>query len=632
MFSKKLALLLVVAVVMGLIAACGGAAPQPETITVVETVEVIQTVEVEKIVEGETVTVVETVEVIKEVEKEVVVEKEVMVNPEDPDAGRVRLDSVIGTEPPTIDPALGTDTTSIFFIRQLFMGLASFDDQANVVPALATDWETSEDGLVWTFNMRDDVNWVHRDPNTGEFEALGPVTANDVVYGVQRTLDPNTASDYAYVLYVIDGAEAFNTADPNAEDFEEIKAGLGVRAVDDYTVEFTLGIPAAYFPSIAALWVTYPQPQEAIEQWGDNWTEAGLIVTSGPYTLREWNHGSDILIEKNPLWVDADSVQIELFGGPIIQEASTAQALYENNEIDMMADPGWGPPLPDMDRIRADAQLSEELFIAPRTCTYYYGFVTSKPPFDDPQVRKAFAMAMDRQSLIDNVVKGGQIPAHSFAPPGIFGNVAADMEVGDFLVQADFGDQVAEAQQILADAGYPDGEGLDVLLMHNTSEAHAQIAQAVQAMWQEAFPQANINIENQEWAVYLKTLLPESPVEEKPNVYRLGWCADYPDSNNWLNEVFNSKSGQNYATYNNPEYDALVEEAAIEPDPEKRLELYKQAEDIFINQDTAIAPIYYYTYVRLYKPWVTPVISPVSGDPIAEWTIDWEAKQAARGE
>ena len=185
-------------------------------------------------------------------------------------------------------------------------------------------------------------------------------------------------------------------------------------------------------------------------------------------------------------------VQIELFGGPIIQEASTAQALYENNEIDMMADPGWGPPLPDMDRIRADAQMSEELFIAPRTCTYYYGFVNSKPPFDDPQVRKAFAMAMDRQSLIDNVVKGGQIPAHSFAPPGIFGNVADDMEVGDFLVQADFGDQVAEAQQILADAGYPDGEGLDVLLMHNTSEAHAQIAQAVQAMWQEAFPQANI--------------------------------------------------------------------------------------------------------------------------------------------
>ncbi|RMF00410.1 MAG: peptide ABC transporter substrate-binding protein [Chloroflexi bacterium] len=619
MFSKKIALLLVVAVVMGLIAACGGAAPQPETVTVVETVVV------EKVVEGETKTVVETVEVVKEVEK--VVE----VAPEDPDANRVRLDAVIGTEPPSLDPALGTDTTSIFFIRQMFMGLAGFDQDANVVPELATDWDVSDDGLVWTFHMRDDVQWVHRDPNTGEYEAIRPVTAQDVEYGVKRTLNPNTASDYAYVLYVIDGAEAFNTADPNAEDFADIESAVGVKALDDTTVQFTLGVPAAYFPSIAAMWVTYPQPQEAIDQWGDNWTEAGLIVTNGPYTLREWNHGSDITIEKNPLWVNADDVQIELFGGPIIQEASTAMALYENNEIDMMADPGWGPPLPDMDRINADPQLSQELFIAPRTCTYYYGFVNSKPPFDDPLVRKAFAAAIDRQSLIDNVVKGGQIPAHSFAPPGIFGNVADDMGIGGFLVESSYADQVKQAQEWLAEAGYPDGEGLDVLLMHNTSEAHAQIAQAVQAMWQEAFPKANITIENQEWAVYLKTLLPDSPVEEKPNVYRLGWCADYPDENNWVNEVFNSKSGQNYATYNNPEFDKLVEEAAIEPDPAKRKELYKQAEDIFIDQDTAIAPIYYYTYVRMYKPWVTPVIRPVSGDPIAQWKIDWDAKMAARG-
>jgi oligopeptide transport system substrate-binding protein len=304
--------------------------------------------------------------------------------------------------------------------------------------------------------------------------------------------------------------------------------------------------------------------------------------------------------------------------------------MYENNDIDMVADPGWPPPLPDMDRIKAE--MGEELLIAPRLCTYYYGFVNSKPPFDDVNVRKAFAMAMDRQSLIDNVTKGDQVPAHSFAPPGIFGNVADDMSVGDFLIQANYADQVTEAQELLAEAGYPEGEGLDVLMMHNTSEAHAQIAQAVQAMWQEAFPKANVTIENQEWAVYLKTLLPESPDEEKPHIYRLGWCADYPDSNNWLNEVFNSKSGQNYGKFFNEEFDALVEEAAFESDPAKRQELYKQAEDIFITQEVGIAPIYYYTYVRLYKPWLTPVISPVTGDPVAEWKIDWAAKKAARGE
>lgn len=620
MFSKKVVLLVLAMLVMGLVAACGAA--QPETVTVVETVVV------EKEVQGETVTVVETVEVVKEVEK--VVE----VAAPDADADRVRLDMVVGTEPPSLDPALATDSSSIFFIRQMFVGLTAFDQEANVVPALATDWSVSDDGLEWTFNLRDDIHWVHRDPNTGEFSDLGAVTAQDVVYGITRTLDPNTASDYAYVLYPIEGAEALNTADPAAEDFAEIAAGLGVSAPDETTVVIRLTAPAAYFPSIAGMWVTFPQPQAAIEQWGSNWTEAGLIVTNGPYTLREWTHGASIELEKSPLWVNADDVQIELFGGPIIQEASTAMALYENNEIDMMSDPpGWGPPLPDMDRIRADTQLSEDLLIAPQLCTYYYGFVNSKPPFDDVNVRKAFAAAIDRQSLIDNVVKGGQLPAHSFAPPGIFGNVAADTSIGDFMIQSSYGDQVAEAQALLAEAGYPEGEGLDIVLAHNTSESHAQIAQAVQAMWQEAFPQANINIENQEWAVYLKTLLPEAPDAEKPNIYRLGWCADYPDSNNWLNEVFNSKSGQNYAKFNNPEFDALVEEAAFEADPAKREELYRQAEEIFINENVAIAPIYYYTYNRLYKPWLTNVeISPVTGDPIANWRIDWEAKKEARGE
>lgn len=620
MISKKILLLLSVSLLMGLVAACGASAPEPETITVVETVVV------EKEVQGETVTVVETVEVVKEVVKEVA--------PSDPDADRIRLDLAVGSEPPSLDPALATDSTSIFFIRQMFVGLTAFDERANVVPALATDWEVSDDGLEWTFNLRDDINWVHRDPNTGEFEVVGPVTAQDVVYGVRRTLDPNTASSYSYVLYPIAGAEELNTADPTAENFQELLDGLGVSAPDETTVVFTLREPAAYFPSIAGMWVTFPQPQATIEQWGENWTEAGLIVTNGPYSLRQWSHGAEIWVEKNPLWVNADDVQIELVGGPIINEESTHMALYENNEIDaMISPPGWGPPLPDMDRIKADAELGQELLIAPQLCTYYYGFLNTRPPFDDPMVRKAFAAAIDRQSLIDNVLKGEQRPAHSWSPPGVFGNVADNMEVGSFMIEANYADQVAQAQEWLGEAGYPEGEGLEVTLAHNTSEAHAQIAQAIQAMWQEAFPKATINIENQEWAVYLDTLKPDSPDEEKPDIFRMGWCADYPDANNWLNDVFNSKSGSNYARFSNPEFDALVEQAAFEPDPDKRAELYLQAENIFIGEDTGIIPIYYYTYVRLYKPWVTEhPISPVSGDPIAQWRIDWEAKKAARGE
>lgn len=543
----------------------------------------------------------------------------------------VVLDTIISTEPPSLDPALGTDTTSIFFMRQMFHGLTGFDENANVVPDLATDWSVSEDGLTWTFNMRDDVNWVRRNAD-GEFEELAAVNAHDVVYGITRTLDPNTASDYAYVLYIIDGAEALNTADPEAADFEEIKAALGVKAVDDTTVEITLKSPAAYFPSIVGMWVTFPQPQAVIEEHGDQWTEPGNIVTNGPYTLKEWQHQASLYITKNPLWRDADTVQVDEFGGPIITEASTAMAMYENNEIDYMADPGVGVPLPDLDRVKADPEMSEELFIAPRLCTYYYGFMNTKPPFDNDQVRKAFAMTIDRQSLIDNVLKGEQIPAHSFAPPGVFANFADDMSIGGFLVQDDFAAQVAEAQEILADAGYPEGEGLDITLMHNVSEAHGQIAEVVSNMWKRSFPKMEMTVETQEWAVYLKTLQPDSPDDAKPDVYRMGWCADYPDSNNWLNDVFNSASSSNYAKFNNAEFDALVEEAAFEADPDTRVELYHQAEDIFTNQVTPIAPIYYYTYVRMYKPWVEYVISPVTGDPISQFKIDMAAKKAARGE
>jgi oligopeptide transport system substrate-binding protein len=614
MFSKKTVWMLLPAMIILLVVAaqCGApAAPQ----TVVETVVVTKEVAGETVVE--TVVVEKTVEV------------EVTPTPA-PGEEKVTLDITVGTEPPTMDPSLSTDTTSVWSVRQMFLGLAAFDEKAQVIPSLATDWSVSDDGLTWTYNMRDDVHWVHRDPTTGEFEDLGPVTAKDVEYGVKRTLDPNTASDYAYVLYIISGAEEFNTADPAADNIGELKDAVGVKAVDDTTVQFTLKQPAGYFPSITAMWVAFPLHQDTIDTYGDNWTEAGLIVTNGPYTLEEWSHGAYVKFVKNPLFPGAQDVQIDVIQGPIINEASTTMAMYEANEIDMVADPGSPPPLPDMDRIKADPQLSQELLIAPRLCTYYYGFVTTKPPFDDVTVRKAFAAAIDRQSLIDNVLKGEQKPAHSFAPPGIFGNVADDMSIGSWMVMDSYADQVAQAQQWLADAGYPNGAGIEATLMYNTSEAHAQIAQAVQAMWAEAFPEAIINVENQEWSVYLKTLLPDSPDEEKPNIYRLGWCADYPDENNWVNEVFNSKSDQNYAKFFNADFDSLVEQAALESDPAKRQDLYKQAETTLID-DQAIAPIYYYTYVRLYKPWVSYVISPVTGDPIYQWKIDVAAKKAATG-
>ncbi len=588
----------------------------------------------------------EVVEVTKIVEVTKVVEKpvEVVITPTPTPAPEmpVTLDFIFGTEPPTADPALATDTTSVFLCEQLFLGLTDFDDETSeVVPELATSWEVSEDGLTYTFHMRDDAVWVRYHPGTGEVEEIRPVTAYDVEYGVKRTVDPATASDYAYVLYIIKNAEAINTGEE--PDIDK----LGVKALDDYTVQFTLEHPAGYFPAIAGMWVARPMPKEAIEEYGERWIEPGLIMTNGPYCLKEWVHGDHLILVKNPKWYDADKVQIEVLNGPIVTEASTAMAMYEAGEIDYLGDPGWGVPLDDIDRVKADPELSKQLLIAPRLCTYYYGFTNNKPPFDNPLVRRAFSAAIDRKTLVETVTRGGQIPANTFAPPGIFGNAAGDPDIAPWALPKEMGgtgyeEAVKLAKKWIAEAGYPDGEGLgEIILMHNVSEGHRKIAEAIVSMWKEVFPKADIRIETQEWKVYLKTLKKETPLEEMPHIWRLGWCADYPDQNNWVHEVFNCEAGANRLRRNclDPtctevkpsEFDELTRKAGIEQDPEKRKEMYKRAEKILVEEEAAMAPIYYYTMVTLTKPYLTRVINPLGLDHIYKWKLDWEAKKAAKG-
>jgi oligopeptide transport system substrate-binding protein len=238
------------------------------------------------------------------------------------------------------------------------------------------------------------------------------VNAYDVEYGVKRTINPDTASDYSYVLYVIKNAMEVNSAEEGLTLDD-----VGVVALDEWTIEFTLLYPAGYFPAIAGMWVAMPQPEWLIEgEFGDRWTEAGMINTNGPYVMESWIHGAELNLVKNPLWINADDVQIVRVEGVMIVEASTSFALYENHDLDTT-----GVPLPEMDRVKADPVLSQDFHTALDSCTYYFGYTNNKPPFDDVRVRTAFTQAIDRQSLIDNVLKGGQLPATSFAPPGIFG-------------------------------------------------------------------------------------------------------------------------------------------------------------------------------------------------------------------
>jgi oligopeptide transport system substrate-binding protein len=351
--------------------------------------------------------------------------------------------------------------------------------------------------------------------------------------------------------------------------------------------------------------------------------------------LESWEHEASMVMVKNPKYYDADNVQIERIEGAMVQEVSTQMAMYENNELDVTGGTGDGLPLEDMDRVKADPELSKELKIVPRLCTYFYGFVNTKPPMDNHLVRKAFSAAIDRQSIVDNILKGGQIPAKHFACPGIFGAPPPD-EVG-------IGYDPEQAKAWLAEAGYPDGEGLgEIILMHNVSEAHAKIAQAVAAMWKETLG-VDVRIETQEWKVYLQTLKKTTPVEDVPHVYRLGWCADYPDENNWVHEVFNTEVGANRARrgcvdsncseVQPTKFDELTMQAAQESDPEKRKELYREAERILSEEEAAVAFIYHYTRITMTKPWVTVRYEPpLGGAPIKDWRIDVEAKAAATGQ
>jgi oligopeptide transport system substrate-binding protein len=453
------------------------------------------------------------------------------------------------------------------------------------------------------------------------------VNAYDIEYGAKRTIDPVTASNYAYVLYVIENAQAVNSAEEGVTLDD-----VGVKALDDWTVEFTLESPAGYFPAIAGMWVSRPMPQWVIEAAGDKWTEPGTIVTNGPYVMSEWVHGSSLTLKKNPLHPDADSVQIdEIFGVMIVNE-SIEFAMYEANELDTA-----GVPLPEMDRVKVDPILSKEYVNAPSICTYYYGFTNNKAPFDDVRVRKAFSMSVDKQSLVDNVTKGGQIPAGHFAVPGV---IFGAPEVGSVGLPYDPIAAKALLQEYLDEKGLA-AENLKIEFLFNTGEGHANIAASLQQMWKDNLG-IEVKLSNMEWRVLLNHVQNSTPLAEMPHIFRQGWCADYPDENNWVYEVMHATASANELRrgclddvceeVELQEFDLIIEQAKVESDPEVRVELYFQAEKILSEVEVAYLPLYFYTVNAVDKPYLTRYHDRLSGNNFWTWTLDWEAKKAALGQ
>lgn len=489
----------------------------------------------------------------------------------------------LGTEPPTIDPSKASDTASVTVIEQLFIGLFDIDDNTgDVKPELATSWITSSDGTIYTFTLRSDIIWS--DGN--------PVTAQDVRYGILRTLDPATAANYGYILYIIKNGGPYHwgdVTDPN---------DVGVTAVNSTTLQITTEQPAAYIPSILSMWVARPLPQWAIDTWGDNWTEPAHIVTNGAYKLAEWVHDDHIRLEKNPDYYDAANVQINRVTMWMTDTESAGQ-MYMDGRLDTTA--LWSS-------VPADIMASDAVKSYPIPCTYYYGFNVTKPPFDNVKVRQAFSAAIDRQGLINSQgVNSSNFPAVTFTPPGLFGHV--DGYTADIGLPYD----TAQARQLLADAGYPNGQGLPpVTLWYNTNSVHEATAKYVQQSWYSTLG-ISTTLHSTDWQDYLNRLR-----NGEFQIWRLGWCMDYPDAYNFLYEAIDSN--RTSSNWTNSTYEGLLDQATQTQDTDARKALYKQAEEILVETDAVMIPLYYYAGKLITKPYLDRTY-PVGAYDISEWRI-----------
>lgn len=474
------------------------------------------------------------------------------------------LNLAIGSEPPTIDPALATDSTSGAIIKNVFEGLTAMNNEGEVLPAAAESWEVSEDGLTYTFTLRDGNVWSNGDP----------VTASDFEFAWKRVLNPETASQYASILYVLEGAEAYNSGEGEAD-------AVGVTAVDEKTLEVKLANPTSFFLELTAFYTYMPVHQATVEA-DANWAlDAGdAYVSNGPFSLQEWAHSSHYVLVKSDSYWDAENVALDTVNVQIIEAESTANAEFQAGGIDYLGSPYSTVSLDAIDLYRAN----EELNIAPYAAIYWYKLNTTDEVTSNVNIRKALALAIDRQGLVDNITKGGQLPALGLVPP----TIAGFEDDRGYFADADYDAAKEYLATGLEELGLADASELTINISINTSEAHSTIAQFIQEGWAQNLG-INVNIDNTEWQVYLERL---NVLDYQ--VARLGWIADYNDASSFLDMYRTADSGNNDTGWENEEFKSLIDQASAEQDPAVRTDLQLQAEAIIVDEMPVI-PLYYYT-------------------------------------
>lgn len=474
------------------------------------------------------------------------------------------LNLAIGSEPPTIDPALATDSTSGAIIKNVFEGLTAMNNEGEVLPAAAESWEVSEDGLTYTFTLRDGNVWSNGDP----------VTASDFEFAWKRVLNPETASQYASILYVLEGAEAYNAGEGEAD-------AVGVTAVDEKTLEVKLANPTSFFLELTAFYTYMPVHQATVEA-DANWAlDAGdAYVSNGPFSLQEWAHSSHYVLVKSDSYWDAENVALDTVNVQIIEADSTANAEFQAGGIDYLGSPYSTVSLDAIDLYRAN----EELNVAPYAAIYWYKLNTTDEVTSNVNIRKALALAIDRQGLVDNITKGGQLPALGLVPP----TIAGFEDDRGYFADADYDAAKEYLATGLEELGLADASELTINISINTSEAHSTIAQFIQEGWAQNLG-INVNIDNTEWQVYLERL---NVLDFQ--VARMGWIADYNDASSFLDMYRTADSGNNDTGWENEEFKSLIDQASAEQDPAVRTDLQLQAEAIMVDEMPVI-PLYYYT-------------------------------------
>jgi oligopeptide transport system substrate-binding protein len=472
-------------------------------------------------------------------------------------------------EPETLDPALLTGIPEMRIAIGMFEGLVRLDPKtAQPIPGLAERWEISPDGKTYTFHLRTNLVW-----STGE-----PIRADDVVYSWIRALSPATASDYAGQLFYIKNAEEFNAG--------KIKDAslVGVHALDPFTVRVELNNPTAFFLDVCTLPVTYVVPRRTIEKYGDRWMMARPLPSSGPYDLVYWRLNDKVRLKKNPLYWDAANTQSEIIDVLPIGSPSTAFNLYEQGAVDVIWDKEVVPSeLLDVLIHRPDVHPFNYL------ATYFVNINVTRKPFDDPRVRKALALAVDRDRIVKKITRGGERPISHLVPDG----------TANYTSPEGLDYNPAEAKKLLAEAGYPDGRGFPrVEYMFNApagggAKIHEDIAIELQQMWHDTLG-INIELHQVEWKVYLS-----STSHLDYDLARGDWIGDYDDANTFL-DIFVGDSGNNRTGWKNARYDALVDEANRQTDMKQREKLFQQAETIMVRDELPIVPLYIYSGINYY--------------------------------